>query len=147
MFLSNQLEASESTISLEALYNTHYKQLLSHLLRLVNDMETAEDLCQETFIKAIRNWEQRNPSASATAWLYRIATNTAYDELRRRRRIYFGPLYEGEVAPSSTHSMESLVDESEPVWIALAQLPSHYRVPLVLHSCEGCSTEEIAKTL
>jgi RNA polymerase sigma-70 factor (ECF subfamily) len=144
MFLRNEPTAAAS---IEALYQSHQQHLLAYLTRLVSEREAAEDLCQETFIKALRGWEQRNPGASASAWLYRIATNTAYDYLRRRRRIRFMPLLDGEPLPSGASSMETRLDEGEPVIAALAQLPPIYRVPLLLHSCAGRSTQEIADAL
>lgn len=134
--------------NVERLYQDYQRPLLAYLTRLVSDRETAEDLCQETFIKAMRGWEGRDPSASETAWLYRIATNTAYDHLRRRRRIRFTPLEDNEQgSPASDSVMELRVDEQEPVHAALAKLPEIYRLPLVLHSCEGRSTQEIADAL
>jgi RNA polymerase sigma-70 factor (ECF subfamily) len=134
-------------VVIETLYEEYHRSVLAYLTRLVSDRETAEDLCQETFIKALRGWDQRDPNANATAWLYRIATNTAYDHLRRRRRIHFTPLMDTDFAPHSGPSMESRLDEQEPVQQALDQIPAMYRLPLVLHSCEGHSTQEIAKAL
>jgi RNA polymerase sigma-70 factor (ECF subfamily) len=132
---------------IELLYEEYQRSLLAYLTRLVSDREAAEDLCQETFIKALRGWSERDPSASVGAWLYRIATNTAYDYLRRRRRIRFMPLVDIEPPPNGDHTMESRLDEGEPVHRALEQLPPMYRLPLVLHSCEGRSTQEIADAL
>lgn len=143
--------ATEPTISaqssIENLYQMYQRQILAYLIRMVNDRETAEDLCQETFIKAFRGWAQHNPEASTVAWLYRIATNTAYDYLRRKQRIRFMPLIEAESVVGSASTIESYLDEGEPVHHALAQIPQHYRVPLVLHTCEGRSTQEIADAL
>ena len=132
---------------IEMLYEEYQRPLLAYLTRLVSDREAAEDLCQETFIKAMRGWEQRDVSASVTAWLYRIATNTAYDYLRRRRRIRFIGLMDTDQPPTGAHSMESRLDEQEPVQKALEQIPAMYRLPLVLHSCEGRGTQEIAVAL
>ena len=132
---------------IEVLYQEYQRPLLAYLTRLVSDREAAEDLCQETFIKAMRGWEQRDAAASVTAWLYRIATNTAYDYLRRRRRIRFTALLDSDLPPSGEHSMESRVDEQEPVRAALEQIPPIYRLPLVLHSYEGRGTQEIADAL
>src|SRR6185295_2131348 len=131
----------------ELLYEEYQRPVLAYLTRLVSDREAAEDLCQETFIKAMRGWDQRDASASVTAWLYRIATNTAYDHLRRRRRIRFTALLDSDLPPSGEHSMESRVDEQEPVRAALEQIPPMYRLPLVLHSYEGRGTQEIADAL
>jgi RNA polymerase sigma-70 factor, ECF subfamily len=134
-------------VSVEKLYADHQHAILAHLMRLVSDREAAEDLCQETFLKAMRFWHQRKEEASPSAWLYRIATNTAYDYLRRRRRIQFSSIYEGEPLACDGPAMEMLLDEAEPVRVALLQLPSIYRVPLVMHSCDGHSTQEIADAL
>lgn len=133
--------------SIELLYEEYQRPLLAYLTRLVSDREAAEDLCQETFVKALRGWSQRDASASVAAWIYRIATNTAYDFLRRRRRIRFSPLLDIEPIPNAAPSMEARLDEGEPVQRALEQLPPMYRLPLVLHSCDGHSTQEIADAL
>ncbi len=109
---------------IEMLYQEYQRPLLAYLTRLVSDREAAEDLCQETFIKAMRGWEQRDAAASVTAWLYRIATNTAYDFLRRRRRIRFTGLMDSDLPPSGAHSMESQLDEQEPVRAASGADPA-----------------------
>lgn len=129
------------------LYETYQRPLLAYLTRLVSDRETAEDLCQETFIKALRGWDARDPQASVTAWLYRIATNTAYDFLRRRRRIRFTALSDGDPTPHGDPSLDEWMGERDPIQRALAELPPMYRVPLVLHSCDGHSTQEIATAM
>ena len=132
---------------IELLYEEYQRPILTYLTRLVSDRETAEDLCQETFIKAMRGWAGRDPTASVAAWIYRIATNTAYDHLRRRRRIRFTSLIDTDQPSYAEHSMEAQLEEGEPVQHALAQLPAMYRLPLVLHSFEGRGTQEIADTL
>jgi RNA polymerase sigma-70 factor (ECF subfamily) len=129
----------------ENLYQEYHSRLLAHLTRLVHDRATAEDLCQDSFLKAMRNWDGRDTSASVSAWLYRIATNTAYDYLRRGRRLRFLPLAEEDPAEPTTS--EPLYDEREDIQRALAQLPPTYRLPLLMHSYEGRSTSEIAKAL
>jgi len=133
--------------SITCLYEKYQRPLLSHLTRLVRDETTAEDLCQETFIKALRNWHRHDPHASAVAWLYRIATNTAYDYLRRQKRIHFTPLPQTDTLLSNAYTLEHQLEPGGPVQTALGQLPPHERVPLVMHSCNGYSTQEIADTL
>src|SRR5262245_6947809 len=112
-------ENHAATAGFERLYQEYQRPLLAHLTRLVQDRATAEALCQETFIKAMRSWDGRDSQASVSAWLYRIATNTAYDYLRRGRRIRFSPLSESE--PQSYAAPEEPIDEREPVLNALAQ--------------------------
>jgi RNA polymerase sigma-70 factor, ECF subfamily len=141
------MSSSGQHASIEALYAEYRRPLLAHLQRLVSDREAAEDLLQESFVKALRRWDQHDPQAGSVAWLYRIATNTAYDYLRRRRRIRFLPLFDTEWLIEEGRSMETRLGEDAPVQAALAQLPPGYRIPLMLHSCVGCSTQEIADVL
>src|SRR3712207_3045731 len=81
-----------STSAIEQLYHEYHQPIQRYLERLVGQHETAEDLAHETFIKALRHWDQHDPAAPARGWLYRIATNTAYDYLRRRQRVAMTPL-------------------------------------------------------
>src|SRR5262245_34086262 len=87
--------------AVERLYDEYRRPLLAYLGRLVGDREAAEDLCQETFLKALRCWARHDPAASPVAWLYRIATNSAYDYLRRRRRAALAPLVELDALPAA----------------------------------------------
>jgi RNA polymerase sigma-70 factor (ECF subfamily) len=130
--------------AVEHLYHEHRRSLLAYLARLVDDREAAEDLCQETFLKALRSWARHDPAASPVAWLYRIATNTAYDHLRRRRRAILTPLVEVDML---TDANVIGLDEGEGVRRALAQLPARYCVPLLLQTCAGHSLQEIADAL
>jgi RNA polymerase sigma-70 factor (ECF subfamily) len=143
--MQNVDQASQNS-GVERLYEDYRRPILAHLVRLLGDRETAEDLCQETFIKALRAWAQRDPHANVSAWLYRIATNTAYDHLRRRRHIHFAPLFEADTV-SDAHPSDTFSDDGEPVRAALAQLPARYRVPLVLHACQEQTLQEIADLL
>jgi RNA polymerase sigma-70 factor (ECF subfamily) len=133
-------------LTIEALYEAHQAPLLAYLTRLVTDRTLAEDLCQETFLKALRHWEQRGQIANITAWLYRIATNTAYDHLRRRKRISFSSLAQAAPALHDDGMMESRLHEQEPVRRTLAQLtPGARNLLLCIHA--GHSTHEIAAAL
>jgi RNA polymerase sigma-70 factor (ECF subfamily) len=139
-------ERSLAHAAIEALYRAHYGPLLAYLFRLIGDHAAAEDLCHETFLKAFRSWDHQVEIANTSAWLRRIATNTAYDELRRRRRVHFTPLDEGIQPPSGAHSMESRLHEQEPVRRVLAQLSPQAR-QLLLCSSAGHSTGELAIAL
>ncbi len=97
------------------------------------------------FTKALRNWHGREAGANVSAWLYRIATNTAYDYLRRKQRISFSSLADFE--PPDQSAAEYAIDDREPVLQALAELPLSYRLPLILYAYNGHSTNEIAAVL
>jgi hypothetical protein len=59
--------------TIEQLYHHHHQPILHYLDRLVSDRETAEDLCHETFIKALWHWNELEQAALARSWLCRIA--------------------------------------------------------------------------
>jgi RNA polymerase sigma-70 factor, ECF subfamily len=136
-----------SATTIEQLYHDHRQPLQRYLDRLVSDRETAEDLCHETFIKALRHWNELEQEALARNWLYRIATNTAYDYLRRRRRVAITPLTNEHEATVCTVALETHFDDAEPVWAALNHLPDQYRVPLLLQLWAGYSLNDIAAAL
>ena len=131
----------------EQLFQDHYKSIYVYLCRLVGDHKQAEDLTQDTFIKAYRALERLPAEANVRAWLYRIATNTGLDCLRRRRLISWLPLFERDTHPATQVSFAETTLESVAVQQALEQLPARYRVPLVLYACQSLSTQEIADIL
>jgi RNA polymerase sigma-70 factor (ECF subfamily) len=136
-----------SATMIEQLYHDHHRSLLRYLYRLVSDPETAEDLAQETFIKAMRAWSGLENADVARNWLYRIATNTAYDHLRRCRRIAITPLTDEHETSMYAPALETQLDDAEPVWAALKHLPEEYRVPLLLQLGAGYTLNDIAAAL
>jgi RNA polymerase sigma-70 factor, ECF subfamily len=144
--VTNDQRATQTGMQIEALYRAQHGLLLGYLAQLVGDHAAAEDLCHETFLKAFRSWDQQTEIINAGAWLRRIATNTAYDYLRRRRRIHFTSLDESLQPPSGAHSMESRLHEQEPVRRVLAQLSPQAR-RLLLYASAGHSTGELAAAL
>jgi RNA polymerase sigma-70 factor (ECF subfamily) len=130
--------------AIEQLYTDYHPQIQRYLERLVSNHETAEDLTHETFIKAMRHWDEHSPTY-VRGWLYCIATNTAYDYLRRGRVVAMLPLvHEGIVHETA---WESAIDEAELIWAALRRIPDMYRIPLVLHSWAGYPLNDIAAAL
>lgn len=137
---------SDKRAVIDALYRAQHSTLLAYLIRLVGNPAAAKDLCHETFLKAFRSWDQQDEIINASAWLRRIATKTAYDYLRRCRRIHFVPLDESIQPPSGAHSMESKLHEQEPVRRVLALLSPQAR-RLLLCASAGHSTGELAAAL
>jgi RNA polymerase sigma-70 factor (ECF subfamily) len=138
---------SLSAETIEQLYREYRQPILRYLERLVRQRETAEDLCHETFIKALRHWDGRDRLLSERAWLYRIATNTALDYLRQQRRLK-RILIDGDPAElSSELAFAAHLDEQETIRAALCRIPAHYRVPLLLHSYAGYRLKTVAAAL
>jgi RNA polymerase sigma-70 factor (ECF subfamily) len=141
----------EGTEGVEAtfcrLFESHQGEIAAYLARLVGDPALAEDLSQDTFEKALRALGRLPAEANVRAWLYRIATNTALDCLRRRKLITWLPLLDRDKDPTARSSFAEASLESVAVRRALDRMPPRYRVPLVLYACQGLSTREIALVL
>jgi RNA polymerase sigma-70 factor, ECF subfamily len=129
------------------LFESHQREIGAYLVRLVGDRALAEDLAQDTFEKALRALSRLPAEANTRAWLYRIATNTALDCLRRRKLITWLPLFDHDVDPAARASFGDASLESVTLQHCLDRLPPRYRVPLVLYACQGLSTHEIAAVL
>ena len=127
----------------------HYKDpILRYLYRLTGDMERAQDLTQDTFIKAYQNIGGIRSQLSFRAWLYRIATRTAHSYWRRNRlRVLTG--FDGVKSPEiqTAEDPARKVEEKTAVRRALLEVPSKQRECLVLHYVEGFKYREIAETL
>ena len=133
--------------SIEQLYHDHYQPLRRYLERLLDDPTTAEDVSHESFVKALQHWDDCDQAANARGWLYRIATNTAYDHLRRQRRVMMTPLTDTSQAIAGAAAPEAQYADAEPMWAALNHLPEDYRVPLLLQFAAGYPLHTIAATL
>ncbi|MCL4180105.1 MAG: sigma-70 family RNA polymerase sigma factor [Verrucomicrobia bacterium] len=129
--------------------------ILSLCFRMIGDPHRAEDLTQETFSRVFSQRKQYQPKSRFSTWLWRIALNLCYDELRapqRREQPWSGPEHEtGEptlVSPEPTpdgHAAQS--DEGHLVRQALGTLPETYRTVLVLRHYEDLKFREIAEIL
>src|SRR5699024_8246585 len=68
-----------------ALVNKYQRAIYFHILKMMKDKNSIEDLVQETFIKAFNNLHRYNDSYAFSTWLYRIATNHTIDYLRKKK--------------------------------------------------------------
>ena len=119
-------------------------------LRLTCDCHKAEDLAQETMLRAWRQRESLRDFQSSRVWLFRIAANLWADQLRRGRSpvARAGPL--PETAWQVSQSAEQSLAGREELHLALAaleQLPPRQREVLYMNACEGMKIAEIAEVL
>jgi len=140
-------EQPNTDADFELLFREYQEPILNYLYRLVGDAARAEELAQDTFVKAYGALSRLPAEANRRAWVYRIATNTAYDELRRRRLVRWLPLKEMDRPLASPSRPEETTIESDAVQLALSTLPQGQRAVLVLYSVQGYSTKEIAQML
>lgn len=132
------------------LYARYRVPLYNYIYRLIGDREQADDLLQETFVKAYRALADLPEGTGRTPWLYRIATNTCYDVLRRRRLIAWLPWTRDDDAAEPAATDENLGERfamREGVQTALNQVPASLRAPLLLHTVHGFGYADIAQAL
>lgn len=119
------------------------------IYRIVGNVDDAQDLTQETFIKALQRQDQIKDLEKATHWLSRIATNTAIDFLRRHGRVSFCDIEEipDPVTASPSESPEQHVlraERREYLAAGLDTLTERERTALLLRDVEGLPAEEVA---
>jgi len=139
------------------LVERHLTGVYSFLLRFVGDAQDAQDISQETFVKAWRAAATYNAKKSSfKTWLLRVARNAAVDHLRRRRNISFSE-FEGEhehliaetVADPGELPEELLAkaEDAQTVMRALHELPAKYREVLLLYYTNELTFEELGAML
>jgi RNA polymerase sigma-70 factor, ECF subfamily len=129
---------TEAMPHLRALYGTAY--------RMTRNAHDAEDLVQETFLRAFRAFDGYEPGTNAKAWLYTILFRVRTDSFRRAGRSPKLVELEGEgpvVAPTQERDLVS----SQGVAQALEKLPEAFRAAIVLRDLEDFSYDEIARIL
>lgn len=142
-------ETQESSWSFEQIYDEYKTPIYNYVYHLVGDREQADDLTQDTFLKAFRALPKMDSNLKLSAWLYRIATNTAYDALRRRKLIAWLPWQDLDHEPADVESADpqEIYGTTELVRAALRRMPQQYRAALLLYTQEGFSYSEIAHAL
>ena len=132
------------------LVERHGRRLFRLAFRLMGNEEDAEDVVQETFLRAYRGLDRFDERAGVGTWLHRIATNCALDLLRVRKRRS-GPDPRGEAVPESAPPGPEAVLQGEElqarIGAALGSLTPAERVAFTLRHFEGRTTEEIGEIL
>jgi len=136
----------------DRLFTEYSTPIYNYVLRMTGDADRAADIAQDTFIKAYRKLDTLTEASSARAWLYRIATNTAFDEMRRRRNTVrmadqeTGPLEQVDGGPGpETQVLSGLLDER--IGRALLRLRPNHRQCLVLSDVEDMSAQQIGEVM
>jgi RNA polymerase sigma-70 factor (ECF subfamily) len=140
--------------------NRYRNPLTNYLFRMLNDYEEAVDLAQETFVRVYFAIERYHTDYAFSTYIYRIATNLAISEIRKKRRrkllslTSFFQGEEGETQEFHPPDEKSLPDENlieternKTIEKAIATLPDKYRAPIILREIQELSYEEIAQIL
>ncbi len=142
----------------EELHRRYVGSIYRLVRRKLGDALLAEDIAQETFLKALRMLDRVDDSFNFGGWVHTVARNLCFDELRRRQRdlrIEDDPDDEGGLLaglPSTSRSFDPVsVQESNEVrrqvWTVAQRLPEKYRLVLTLRELQGLSYRRIAVIL
>jgi RNA polymerase sigma-70 factor (ECF subfamily) len=151
-------EATQDLDSFEGQALPLASSLLGAALSMTANRAEAEDLVQETFLRAFRSWDSFEKGTNLKAWLFRILTNLYITSYRKRRRepIMVVPedssefdLYQALGRPDDNSAeaivMQGLVDDD--VKAALEELPEDFRLTVLYADVEGFSYKEIAEIM
>ena len=127
----------------DAIMTRYEQRLLRFLLGLVHHPETAEELCQETFLAAYRALPRTNGEVRLSAWLHTIALNQARSHFRRQRIRLTVPLPEYDL-PGKGSDLQDAVAARDLVQRILARMPRRQVEILLLQVTGGLSCREIA---
>ncbi|HSR89908.1 MAG TPA: sigma-70 family RNA polymerase sigma factor [Gemmatimonadales bacterium] len=144
------------------LIRRYERPVFSLVLRMVRDRQLAEDLSQETFIKALNAIGSYRPEYKFSSWIFKIANNAAIDHLRRREldtlsldgaphaatpeEIEATALQVGDKGETPLEELEAR-ELGSAIERAIAQLRPEYRACILLRHVEGLAYEEIAQSL
>src|SRR5919202_6334353 len=149
-------EPSAAGTSFDAEALPHLDALYRVALRLTGDAAMAEDLVQDTMLKAYRSWRQYRPGTNAKGWLLTILRNTFINDYRRRR---LEPVATDNLEAVEPYAIYRSVQDTDPegtffsrivdekVLEAVDALPPEFREVLVLSDMEGMRYAEIAEAL
>ncbi|HVS62807.1 MAG TPA: sigma-70 family RNA polymerase sigma factor [Thermoanaerobaculia bacterium] len=134
----------------EQIVDGHKDSLVNYLSRLTRCRDRAEEYAQEAFVRLYQNADRYDERGLLAAYLFRVATNLVRtDERRRKRWRLLVPFIERDDRSREPSPQREVLHEeaSNVVAEAIAQLPLHFRAPLVMREIEGWSYQEIAEAL
>ena len=148
--LIKQAKAGNAT-AFESLVNLHGQMVYNLALRTLNNTQEAEDIAQETFIRAWKALPRFRAEARFSTWLFRITTNLCYNRL---------PHLKGELKSLTPDDTVELPDKHQAVegaliteqfynlvWTAVDNLPESYRLLITLRHAQDLSYHEIAEVV
>jgi len=140
--------------AMDRLLRLHYGRVHAVCRRIAGSTRDADDAAQEAMIRVVRNLDRFDGRAAFGTWVYRIATNTALDELRKRKRRPQLHVVDDDDFEVSNEPVDQLADRQidsvvDRITIdeALAQLPEEFKAAVVMRDVGDLDYAEIAATL
>lgn len=136
------------------LVHRYRDRIMTFVFRFVGDMDQAEDLAQDTFVKVYTHRHYYKEIAKFSTWIYTIAGNLARTELRKKKRRKVTSLSQmgnedkdydlPAIQPDSGEIVESEFLERQ-IQYAIEELPQHFKTVIILRDIQELSYEEISK--
>ena len=160
LWLSSVDRKKELKADFERVTLPHLSHLYTSAFYLTKDRDEAEDLVQETYLRAFRFFDKFEPETNSRAWLLSIMQNLFINRYRQKKRepatvdwemvdeVYESMVEQGEKAESinpENHLISQFMDEE--VEKAVRELPEEFRTAIVLVDIEELSYEETAKVM
>ena len=142
---------AEPIRSIDAVWRIESARVIAHVMRLVGDLGTAEDIAQDTFVAALKRWPQSGVPENPGAWLMATARFLAIDVIRRRDRLAQKQAAIAQVPESTTFDVDAFDDDIGDELLGLIFMACHpilspdARAALTLRLLGGLTTAEIAR--
>jgi len=141
------------------IFNDNQKKVINACYRMVNDIETAEDITQEVFIKVYSSINQFRGESQLSTWIYRIAITKSLDHLRAQKRkkrmailkyLSSDDEHQIDIEAPKDQNPDVIIDNNERMKVlndAINTLPENQRVAFSLSKYDEMSSKEIAEVL
>ena len=135
-------------VAFDQIMSAHEERVFGVCLRIMSNRESALDAVQETFITVFRKASQFKGQSAFSTWLYRVAVNTCYDQLRKQKRRRTEALPEDR-DPADVTSEDRLasVELRPDIEDALAGIPEEFQAAVILSDLEGLPMQTVADIL
>lgn len=136
-------------MSFQQVYQTHNVAIYQYIFYLIQHKELAEDLTQETFYRAYKQFDTFREEADVKTWIKRIARNLVYDHFRRKQIVKFIPFVHADDRVEK-ETPSDILERGEAVatlYETLKELKLPYRETIVLRKIDGLSVKEVADFL
>lgn len=129
------------------IYERYSRPIHRYVRRIMGNQAEADDVTQETFLRAFQNLSRLRDDSRLDSWLFSIASNLCFDLLRRRKVISWLPLEQRHEERADGGDLLNSFVEGQLVQQALSRIPPKYAACLILRAVEGFSCDEIAEIL
>ncbi|WP_158587568.1 RNA polymerase sigma factor [Neobacillus notoginsengisoli] len=136
-------------LDIETLFKDYHRDIYQFCLYFTHSVQDAEDITQETFMKAMKNIRSLSNPDRGKYWLLAIARNTSIDHLRKRKMKEFLPDFFDKII-SGDRSLDDHIlrkEEWEEVHHALLKMKPHYRAIMILRGLQELTVSETAEIL